>query len=92
MVVYLVDAFAFGSSDDDSSVTATKNSQSSLGQHDRLKKLTTQALFRCFLEILRDLPDMAKMHVQMQIVPLQTILDFGHENTRIYDDTGTLIY
>lgn len=82
VVVYLVDAFAFGQtatgSGDDSGGAAASSSQ-----QDNRRRSTTQALFRCFLEILRDLPDMAKMHVQMQIVPLQNILDFGHGNNGV---------
>ncbi|VDO99801.1 unnamed protein product [Soboliphyme baturini] len=59
VVIYLVNPFNFGPNE----------------QEDGLAQLVTTGLFRCYLEILRDVPEHLRGSMQLHIIPLQTVLD-----------------
>lgn len=60
VVIYIVDAFTFGPADREDA---------------NFCRVAAAGLHRCYLEVLRDLPDSVKASVQMEIVPLQSIFE-----------------
>lgn len=61
IVIYLVNSFTFGADTED----------------EEQCRFASTALFRCYLEMLKGLTDGFKGSIQLQIVPLQTILEFS---------------
>lgn len=65
VVIYIVDAFTFGPGDREDT---------------KFCQVAAAGLHRCYLEVLRDLPDSVKASVQMEIIPLQSIFETSFSN------------